>query len=321
MTAGPGELGRAVERLRAGGLVAFPTETVYGLGADARDAHAVARVFAVKGRPVGNPLIVHASSVEMARGVVSIWTEEAELLAQRFWPGPLTLVLPRASWVPPGVTAGGATVGVRVPAHPLTLALIEAFGHPIVGPSANRSGRVSPTTAEHVRAEFPEDDRVLVLDGGACRAGIESTVVDLTGERPVVLRPGVIGEDELLGVLGVAAGVTSADAKASGPARSPGVLGAHYQPGAGVRVVSEGEAERVDRATSPPEVVVVWLPLRAAEAAAALYAELRRADRAGVREIWVVRPAATADDEQDRAIWRAIDDRLSRASGARSVPD
>src|SRR5947207_9629696 len=184
-----GGIGKAVEILRAGGLVAFPTETVYGLGADATNAEAVAKIFAAKGRPATNPLIVHVADVDTARRFAASWPLAASHLAEQFWPGPLTLVLPRSPAIVPAVSAGLRTVGLRVPNHPLALQLLQQFGGPVAAPSANRSNRVSPTTAQHVRDELG-DAVDLVLDGGPCAVGIESTVLDLTGDRPAILRPG-----------------------------------------------------------------------------------------------------------------------------------
>src|ERR1700722_9230468 len=185
----------AAQILRDGGLVAFPTETVYGLGANALDASAVAKIYELKGRPATSPLIVHASSIEMARSLVTDLPREAEELAQRWWPGPLTLVLPKAAQIPDIVTAGLGTVGVRIPAHPLALELIEAGGLPLAAPSANRFGGLSPTTAGHVRAAF--GDLVPVLDGGPTRVGIESTVVSITDGKITLLRPGMITLGEI----------------------------------------------------------------------------------------------------------------------------
>lgn len=303
---GPEAIAHAVRVLSGGGVVAFPTETVYGLGADALDGDAVARVFALKGRPAENPLIVHVVDEAMARAVVAEWPDAARTLAAAFWPGPMTLVLPKAGGVPGIVTGGGPTVGVRAPAHPLTLALIEALGRPLVGPSANRSGGVSPTLAEHVHAAFGGE--VFVLDGGPCTRGIESTVVDLTADPPRVLRPGVIGADELARALGrpVTAFGSGADdeGQAAGPARAPGVVGPHYRPRAPVVL---------GRAGDPPEPGdrVVELPAEAAAAAACLYAELHRADAGGPARIVVVVPG---ERRGEAAVWGAVLERLGRAS-------
>src|SRR5947199_1722271 len=179
----------AIVALRAGGLVAFPTETVYGLGADATNAEAVAKIFAAKGRPSTNPLIVHVADVPTARRYAAEWNDAAQALAAAWWPGPLTLVLRKNPVIVDAATAGRPTVALRVPDHPLALRLLQLFGGPVAAPSANKSNHVSPTTAGHVREELGDAVDV-VLDGGPCSVGIESTVVDLTGKRPVVLRPG-----------------------------------------------------------------------------------------------------------------------------------
>src|ERR1700733_7882624 len=192
------EVQRAAELLRAGRLVAFPTETVYGLGANALDETAVRRIFEAKGRPHSSPLIVHVSSIEMARDLASEWPETAELLARQFWPGPLTIIVPKKSHVPDLVTAGLPSVGLRIPAHPLARALIEAAQIPIAAPSANRFTELSPTTAEHV----PEGLADLVLNGGPCTVGIESTVISLAGAVPRILRPGMISQTEIENVIG-----------------------------------------------------------------------------------------------------------------------
>lgn len=326
---GPEAIAEAARRLRAGGLVAFPTETVYGLGALALDPAAVARVFAAKGRPATNPLIVHVADAAMARRVVAAWPGAAERLAAAFWPGPLTLVLEKREGVPAAVTAGADTVAVRVPDHPLTLALIEVLGEPIVGPSANPSGYVSPTRAGHVRGHFGADE-VFVLDGGPCRGGIESTVVDLTVDPARVLRSGLVGAEELAAVIGgavveVAHGVDAA--AGDGRARSPGVIGPHYQPRARVvlvRTLDELHAG-LSRATGsalvigPPGVQVtvrpphgsIGMPASPAGYAAGLYAALREADEMGAGLVIVVDPAeADAPD----ATWRAVRERLGRAA-------
>jgi L-threonylcarbamoyladenylate synthase len=197
----PPALERAAALIRGGGLVAFPTETVYGLGANAFDAAAVARIFTAKGRPRQSPLIVHVDSIEMARTLVLEWPDTADRLARRYWPGPLTLVLPKRPSIPDIVTAGLATVGLRVPSHPLALALIRAAGVPIAAPSANPFTGLSPTTAEHVRQSLG-DAVDLVLDGGPAMVGIESTVLSLAGAEPLLLRPGVIPLPEIESLIG-----------------------------------------------------------------------------------------------------------------------
>jgi len=195
------DIDRAVSILKAGGLVAFPTETVYGLGADARSSEAVLKIFAAKGRPPTNPLIVHVSGVAMAKLYAMEWPDTARRLAQKYWPGPLTLVLPRYRTIAPEVSAGLDTVGLRMPNHPLALELIQRFDGPIAAPSANRSNHLSPTTAQHVREELG-DAVDLILDGGPCRVGIESTVLDLTGSQPMILRPGGITRAQIEKVIG-----------------------------------------------------------------------------------------------------------------------
>ena len=324
--AGPEAIAAGVRELNAGGAVAFPTETVYGLGAHAFDADAVARVFSLKGRPAGNPLIVHVSGPEMARRVVSAWTEDAERLAAAFWPGPLTIVLPKSAELPGVVTAGGATVGVRCPDHPVALALIEASGLPLVGPSANPSGWISPTTADHAADGFPGVD-LLVIDGGPCRAGIESTVLDLTSDPPRVLRPGVIGAEAIARVLGREVGAVSSqtgggDGGEAIPVASPGLLGPHYQPRTPVRLVADAGAAdlRAD------EVLVAWSvrshpaggPLLAIAGgavayAAALYARLHEADRLGAFGIVVECPSEAGNDAE-AAAREAVMERLRRAA-------
>ncbi len=332
MTAGPEEIAFAVERLRAGRLVAFPTETVYGLGANALDEAAIARVFALKNRPATNPLIVHVSGIDMARALTTDWTRRAQRLAEAFWPGPLTLVLPKAPHVPHAVTAGGPTVALRGPAHPLTLALIEAFGGPLVGPSANPSGSISPTAAEHVQSAFNEDD-VYVLNGGPCRAGIESTVV-FAGEGPVrVLRPGIVGIEAIAEALDEP--LDEPQSEIVGPheqnsadgaiAQSPGLLPRHYAPRTPCVVVTRHEIEQA----GPHDVVmmfegdlaelrckaVVLMPREASAYAARLYAALHEADRAGGARLLIERPPEAGSAPAETAIWRAIADRLGRASG------
>ncbi len=329
MTAGPEEIAMAVARLRAGGLVAFPTETVYGLGADAFDAAAIAQVFALKGRPANNPLIVHVAGESMARTVVAQWSQEARELAAAFWPGPLTMVLPRSPRVPDIVTGGGDTVGVRCPAHHITLSLLEAFGRPLVGPSANRSGRVSPTTAEHVREAFAHDE-VYVLDGGPCRAGIESTVVTLAQSPVRILRPGLVSAGQIAKVLRcevreATAPLQNRDRKgaessaAPTPLAAPGQLPVHYAPRARAivfdapqlaSVLTQGRAAVLARTirSVPAPHTLIPMPNDAGAYAARLYAALREADALSPALIAVERPPATGP------IWDAIADRLARAT-------
>lgn len=224
------ELARAAALLRAGRLVAFPTETVYGLGANALDAEAVRRIFAAKGRPANIPLIVHLADAAQLATVTSVQPAIAQKLATAFWPGPLTMVLPRSSAIPDVVTAGLDTVGVRVPAHPLARALIEKAGVPVAAPSANPFTQVSPTTAAHVRAKLG-DAVDLVLDGGPAEVGIESTVVDACGSRPVLLRPGGVSVAQLEAVVGpVERPLPDVHHDADGPRPSPGTSERHYAP-------------------------------------------------------------------------------------------
>lgn len=324
MWSGPEDIAQAVTRIRAGGVVAFPTETVYGLGANAFDAAAVRRVFELKGRPNTNPLIVHVSGEAMARRVVEHWPEDATLLAREFWPGPLTIVLPKADAIGDEVTAGGHTVGVRCPDHPLTLALLEASGVPLVGPSANISGQVSPTSAEHVREAFNPAD-VFVLEGGKCRGGIESTVLWLADGRPRILRPGLISAEQISSVLGREVGVGSDGAGFNGGVlASPGMLDRHYAPSArAVRFVGS-ELESVLRAMAmsghgvlishanqsvPPPHRFLRLPDDAAGYASRLYEALREADGFAPSLIAVELPPTGPDP-----IWEAIHDRLRRAT-------
>lgn len=324
MTAGPEEIALAIARLRAGGVVAFPTETVYGLGADAFNAAAVDRVFALKGRPAHNPLIVHLSDETMARRVAApgAWTREASALARAFWPGPLTIVVARAIDLPEAVTAGGPTVGVRAPDHHIALALIEGFGGPLVGPSANPSGGVSPTSSSHVRATFTEED-VQVLDGGPCRRGIESTVVSLS-ETARVLRPGLVSAEQIAAVLGrPVAAATGEVAAGHVAAPSPGLAARHYAPrtrtvvfaaAAWPGVLPKGRAAVLSsRLTSVPAPhVLLPMPKDADDYAARLYAALREADALGFDLIAVERP------DEPGPVWEAIRDRLRRATGSAS---
>src|SRR6187402_2467669 len=227
------DLEQAAELLRAGRLVAFPTETVYGLGANALDPSAVRRIYEAKGRPATSPLIVHVASLAMARKVVATWPEAAEKLAARFWPGPLTLVLPKAKRVPDIVTAGLGTVGVRMPAHPVALALIKKARLPLAAPSANRFTELSPVTAEQVRKGLGSTVD-LVLDGGPCRVGIESTVLSLAGPTPILLRPGMVSREQIEAIIGpVALAENTKDGEAHA---SPGQHTKHYSPRAPLRL-------------------------------------------------------------------------------------
>lgn len=318
-------IARAAERLRTGGLVAFPTETVYGLGANAFDERAVARVFEVKGRPHFDPLIVHVSGAECVPQLVIGFPAAAKKLAERFWPGPLTLVLPKAGIVPDLVTAGCPTVAVRVPDHSVARALLREAGCPVAAPSANLFGRISPTTAEHVREQLGEAVD-LILDGGPCRVGVESTVLRIVDDRVLLLRPGGVTLEELEAVIGPVA-------TAHGPQQpaeeaglvSPGTLPQHYAPrtplvvqevrsaecgvrsgGGGVGLLAFREPADASGFVAV-EVLSAGGDLR--EAAARFFAALRRLDAAGLELI-------VAEPLPEQGLGRALNDRLRRAAHA-----
>jgi L-threonylcarbamoyladenylate synthase len=316
----PAALPRAAALLGAGALVAFPTETVYGLGADATQPRAVAAVFDAKGRPHFNPLICHYSDSASAFAHV-VAEDRARALAARFWPGPLSLVLPRHIACPVALLAGAGleTLAVRVPAHDLALALIRAVGRPIAAPSANRSGQVSPTTAAHVLAGL-EGRIAAVLDGGPCPVGLESTVLDLTGPA-FLLRPGGVPVEEIEAVIGpVRRGVTVADVHSSRSLRSPGLLVSHYAPALPVRLdaadVAEDEALLAFGPPPPGAGAVFQLSAARdlAEAAANLFAGLRELDEQGTR-LGLRRIAAMPVPAHGLGL--AINDRLSRAAAPR----
>jgi L-threonylcarbamoyladenylate synthase len=311
LPASPSAIAHGARLLRAGQLVAFPTETVYGLGADATNERAVAEIFAIKGRPRLNPLIIHVSGLEEAESL-AIFDVRARRIAAQFWPGPLSLVLPRRgdSGLSLLASAGLDTVAIRAPAHPVAQALLHAAGRPIAAPSANRSGRISPTEAAHVAAEL--GNRVaLVLDGGRTRVGVESTVLDLTGETPALLRPGGVTLEALTEFLGPIAMPTA------GPARSPGMLASHYAPSLPLRLdatdARPGEALLAFGPSAPPGFAeVAWLSRTGdlAEAAANLFSLLRQLDRAPFTGI-AVAPIP------EHGLGRAINDRLRRAATPR----
>jgi len=319
------ELDDAVAVLRAGGLVAFPTETVYGLGADAANPGAVRRIFEAKGRPPTHPVIVHLADAVQAANWAREVPEPARRLAQRFWPGPLTLILHRARGVSDVVTGGQDTVALRVPSHPVAQRLLARFGGGVAAPSANRHGRVSATTAEHVRREFG-NAVTCVLDGGEADVGIESTIVDLSGARPALLRPGWIQAAEIEDVLGSPLVVPGADAP-----RAPGTLAAHYAPRTpltlaegdlalelAASLVRQGRRVAVLALSSQRPLLenLEWVaaPRAAAGYAHALYASLRRLDEAGCDAIIVERPPQSPE-------WAAIHDRLTRAAAGTPAPD
>ncbi len=298
MTSGEDEIYRAAQLIRGGKLVAFPTETVYGLGANALDAAAVLRIYQAKGRPASSPLIVHVAQVSMAKLAAVEWPEIAQRLAARFWPGPLTLVVRKNSTVPDIVTAGLPSVALRMPAHPVALRLIELARVPIAAPSANRFMELSPTTAEHVRIGL--GDRVdMVLDGGQAQVGIESTVVSLTGEHAVILRPGMIALRDLEAATGISWTHTSITTEAA--AESPGLHPRHYAPRTPFYVLSSRIAVPEGRGR------ILALPSNPAQYAAHLYAALHAADRESWDWIAVDEPADTPE-------WAGIRDRLRRAA-------
>ncbi len=314
---------RAAELLSAGQVVALPTETVYGLAANALDARAVARIFEIKGRPAHNPIIVHVSDEAMTRRCVAEWPALAGQLARAFWPGPLTLVLAKSAAVPDIVTAGGGTVGVRWPSHPFIQAVISACGFPLAAPSANPSNRVSATNAAHVKKAF--GDKVpLIVDGGQSQIGIESTVLDVSIRPPRLLRPGIIHEEALIAVVGE---LQAESGGAPGVLKSPGLLRKHYSPKARLVIWSwRDEKElrtqaaaagieggricvvthsRVPAGTGFARVSVI--PHDPAAFARAIYAELHHCDEAGAELIVVEALPKTSE-------WRAIRDRLNRAA-------
>lgn len=313
---------RAADLLRAGEVVALPTETVYGLAANALSPEAVAKIFQIKGRPAHNPIIVHVASWELARKCAAAWPDSATRLGRAFWPGPLTLVLPRAAIIPENVTAGGGTVGIRWPSHPFMQAVIRECGFPLAAPSANRSNEISPTNADHVKLSLA-GRLPLIVDGGQSAVGIESTVVDLSEGAASVLRPGMIHTESLSAALGERVG----EGAGAGELRSPGLLAKHYSPKAKLKVLSWGNNEDLldqvkSKGMDPNETVVIahtclpapelWLSVNViphdAEAyARALYAEWHRCDEDGAR--WIVMEAVP-----DLAEWRGIADRLRRAA-------
>lgn len=319
---------RAVTLLRAGQVVALPTETVYGLAANALDPVAVRRIFEIKGRPAHNPIIVHVAGMDLARRCVCAWPDAAEQLAAAFWPGPLTLVLPRASIIPDIVTAGGDTVGVRWPSHPFIQAVIRACDFPLAAPSANLSNAVSPTNAAHVLSQLG-GQVPLIVDGGQSQVGIESTVIDASVSPPQVLRPGMIHAESLRAVLGEAGVGNEPGATAGGNSalRSPGQLVRHYSPKARLNVLSWRDdsdllqqLSRLGGSTAGVHVIahshipsgvglggVSVIPHDADAYARALYAELHRCDAEGATCIVV-------ETLPDGPEWKAIGDRLRRAT-------
>ncbi len=320
---------RAAELLGRGGIAALPTETVYGLAGNALDAAVVDRIFAAKGRPATNPVIVHVGSLDLAMECAGHWPLMAERLAAAFWPGPLTLVVLRGRRIPDRVTAGGPTVGIRWPSHPFLPAVVRACGLPLAAPSANLSNQLSPTSAAHVFKQLR--DRIpLIVDGGECNVGIESTVVDVSGPVPVILRPGMIRADAIHAAAAGSDVLQSApEPLRDGPIRSPGLMPMHYAPRAQLRCLSWSDENDLRRQLSalgadPARTWVMahtripmgdgnrwpWvsvIPHDAEAFARALYSELHQADDAGVE--WIIVEALPAEPE-----WAGIADRLLRAS-------
>ena len=315
----------AAQTLRQGGLVAFPTETVYGLGADAENVTAIARLFAVKGRPATHPLIVHLPSAEALPQWAARLSASARVLAEECWPGPLTLLVEKSARVPDATTGGLASVGLRVPAHPVALELLKRFAGGIAAPSANRFGRVSPTRVEHVLADLG-DDVDLLLDGGECSVGVESTILDVTSDVPVLLRPGGVTVERIESLLGRAVSRSPAS-----DVRAPGMLASHYAPQARVEVLEEGAlvarareltlgGERVALLISPQDdrealaslqrVILLDLGATSEAAAQRLYGALRAADAQGATVVLASPPAASGLGE-------ALADRLSKAAAPR----
>lgn len=306
------EIAAAACVLKEGGLVAFPTETVYGLGADALDGHAVAKIFAAKGRPATNPVIVHVSSVEQARTLSSAWPAAADRLAEAFWPGPLTLIVPKAACIPDVVTAGGPSVALRMPSHPVARALLAAAGVPVAAPSANLSETLSSTSAAHVLKGL--DGRIdMILDGGPAQGGLESTVVDLSVEPALIRRPGLVSAEALapFGIVAAASGIVT-----TGVQVSPGQHARHYAPKIPLSIVSslhEGLEENVGYLLygrhAPSAAVVEVLPDDPVRYATGLYAALHRLEDADIKRIVVLEPPRASG-------WEAVHDRLTRASSS-----
>lgn len=305
------QIAYAAALIKGGKLVAFPTETVYGLGANALDPAAVERIYQVKGRPHSSPIIVHVSDYEMLKEVAAAWPEAAQKLAESFWPGPLTLVLPKLPAVSDLITAGLPTVGMRMPAHPVALALIQAAETPIAAPSANRFTEVSPTTAEHVRHSL--GDRLdYILDGGACTVGIESTVLSLAETTPILYRPGGISRERIEELIGP---IVIASKKPDGSHISPGLHPRHYSPSTRLLLVEHGDVPEQGRGaylqlTHPPKHAVsetITMPHAGSEYAANLYRILRALDARDYDWIAVDMPSTGPE-------WEAVLDRLRRAA-------
>lgn len=313
---------QAAAHIRAGELVAFPTETVYGLGADASNDAAVAKIFAAKGRPADHPLIVHVASQAQVHDYASSVPPFAERLIKAFWPGPLTLILPRKTGVAAAAAGGQNSIGLRCPAHPLALEFLKACNTGVAGPSANKFGRVSPTTAQHVAQEF--GDALMVLDGGPCKVGIESSIVDCTRSQPVLLRPGVLTRAQLSAACGET--VLSADDQPDDAPRAPGTLESHYAPNAKVRLMDAKAIQTaLDLLGADAKHIAVYalsimrikssqvlyrrMPDDALATAEQLFAVLRDFDAQGVKLIWI-------EPVPDAIEWDGVRDRLARAAAS-----
>src|SRR5581483_6350011 len=308
------EIQKAAQLIQEGGLVAFPTETVYGLGADALNPYAVAEIFEVKNRPTFDPLIVHVADMRQAEILVAKFPDKALRLIEKFWPGPLTLVLPKSSLVPDIVTSSLPTVAIRVPDHPMALELIRESGRPIAAPSANLFGQVSPTTAEHVRKTFGNKIG-MILDGGPCAIGVQSTVVSFIGKEPLLLRPGGAPLEEIEALIGL----VSVQVKSLDKPSAPGQLESHYAPKTplffGVPLGSFPIGKKagllaLEKPLNPAPYAVIEVlsdhgDLR--EAAANLFAAMRRLDEKNLDFIWAL-------PVPDQGLGRAINDRLAKAS-------
>ena len=316
----------AAAHIRAGELVAFPTETVYGLGADASNDAAVAKIFAAKSRPADHPLIVHIASIAHVADYASSLPPFAERLIKAFWPGPLTVILPRKPGVATAAAGGQNSIGLRCPAHPLALEFLTACGTGVAGPSANKFGRVSPTTAQHVRQEFEQEPGVtlMVLDGGPCAVGIESSIVDCTRAQPVLLRPGVLTKEQLSAACGQT--VLSADDTEGDAPRAPGTLESHYAPNARVRLMDAKTIQTaLDLLGADAAQIAIYarsivriksskifyrrMPDDALATAEQLFAVLRDFDAQGVKLIWI-------EPVPESTQWDGVRDRLARASAS-----
>ncbi|WP_296492388.1 L-threonylcarbamoyladenylate synthase [Rhodoferax sp.] len=330
----PESIAAAAERIRGGGLLGLPTETVYGLAANADNDRAVAHIFKAKGRPADHPLIVHVANASAVAHYALVVPEFAEQLIKVFWPGPLTLILPRRPGVANAAAGGNPTIGLRCPSHPVAQAVLKALLHDAVwglaAPSANQFGRVSPTTAAHVQGEF--GDELLILDGGACSVGIESTIIDCTRGRPVLLRPGAITPEQVQVICGLQVQSKEALETMASPApKASGTLDSHYAPHATVRLMTAKELQkaltllgsdagqsdgrpsialycRTPLATVSRHVLYRRMPADAARAAQQLFAVLRECDAHGVKLIWIETPPETPE-------WDGVRDRLQRAAG------